>query len=197
MVKKSCWKKGSLSNTTSKGGFKRAVTDPSIWSSDMKGQKRGRWKGGGTGSPKEDNDVDETEIGESAIDEGTVEDETTIELQDAKKQKTQGEGGCEGGWSKPAKQRERGSEGVEEKESYKCKLCRKELPPDSFNAKRLNGVRRGWVQLEELACKDCNASLAQILAPSLKLGGPLARAKRVEKAQKKAAKIGTISTPNV
>jgi hypothetical protein len=188
MVKKTCWKKGSLSNATSKGAFKRAASDPSLWSSDMKGAKRGRFKG--TKAPvKEDTGKEELDAndGDSASESEPDDDHQ----RDGKKQRssTENEGDevpNEGGWTKPVKERERGSLGVGgEEATYPCKLCLKQLAPEFFNAKRLNGVRRGWVQPEELACKECNLSLANHLAPSLKAGGPLARAKKVEKSEKK------------
>lgn len=59
--------------------------------------------------------------------------------------------------------------------SYVCRKCQQDLPPEKFNKKRLNGVRRGWVRLDELACKDCNLETPPPL-PCVG-GGPLSRAK--------------------
>ena len=69
--------------------------------------------------------------------------------------------------------------------AFPCGVCSEELPSEAYNAKRLNGVRRGWVQLADLACKRCNAARAEALMGPVRIGGPLSRAKEQLKAAHK------------
>jgi len=89
-----------------------------------------------------------------------------------------------GGWIRAPKKREGGVQGKEGGEaSYTCKVCQEDLEPVAFNAKKLNGVRRGWTSPLDLACKACNLRTSELNAQKVKHGGPLARAKMAEKAQ--------------
>jgi len=108
----------------------------------------------------------------------------TGESRKAKRRQLESSEGGSGGWKHRAKKRIAGSVGKDGgPETFSCKVCLTALPPAFFNAKKLNGVRRGWTPEEDLACKTCNLVRAQMaLCPQFKLGGPLARAKSKEKA---------------
>jgi len=82
-----------------------------------------------------------------------------------------------GGWKVESKVRERGSVGDNGgKDTYVCKYCRLDLPTSHFNAKKLNGVRRGWVKEEEISCKNCNFLVTRSNDAPVR-GGPLSRDK--------------------
>ena len=105
----------------------------------------------------------------------------------AKKTKGEGRDDTGGGWQKEKAQRLGGSVGKDGGDAtYRCRACQQDLKPEAFNAKKLNGVRRGWVDKSALACKSCNALAASVFALEgghkvKKYGGPMARAKKEAK----------------